>query len=72
MNETPSFPADESIDERTGRPFGDHGTGDQAIEWMLNVNTDRDLYNNEAFLGAWQDGDAFEEWPDFYEWLKTQ
>jgi len=61
-----------SIDPQTGRPLGDHGTGTQAIEWLLNVNTDNDHYNREAFLKAWQEGSAWEEWPEFYEWLATQ
>jgi hypothetical protein len=59
------------IDPRTGRPFGDHGTGAQAIEFALD-HTDHDLGNMEAFLIAWREGGAFEEWPEFYTWLKGE
>lgn len=64
--------AETRIDPRTGRPLGDHGTGGQAIDWVLNHSNDDDAYNLEAFLKAWQEGGAFEEWPEFYEWLALQ
>lgn len=57
------------IDPSTNRPWGDHGTSAQAIEWALHVNTDGQV---EEFLTEWQVGGAFEEWPEFYEWLAEQ
>lgn len=48
-----------------------HGTGEQAIEWCLNHNGIVGL-EAEAFLKAWQQGDAEAEWPEFYEWLDAQ
>lgn len=60
------------IDPETGRPVGDHGTGEQAIDWVLNHSGDSDLYNMEAFLKCWNEGSAYEEWPEYYVWLKTQ
>ena len=62
----------ERLDPNTGRPFGDHGTSTQAIDWVLNHSDDNDSCNQVAFLKAWQEGDASEEWPEFYEWLATQ
>lgn len=56
------------IDPRTGRPLGDHGTAEQAIEFAL-LYYDRDMLGQEReFLKAWQDG-SLDEWPLFYEWL---
>ena len=56
-----------ATDPRTGRPIGDHGTGEQAIDWILH-HADARLQASD-FLNAWQEGDVFEEWPEFYEWL---
>lgn len=56
-------------DPRTGRPWGDHGTGSQAIEWALHVNRDGQV---EEFLTEWECGGAYEEWPEFYEWLNNE
>lgn len=61
-----------AIDPDTGRPVGDHGTGDQAIDFILNHAEDHNLFEMEAFLKAWQDGSAYEEWPEYYAWLSTQ
>jgi hypothetical protein len=55
----------ETIDPRTGRPIGDHGTASQAIAFALNVGSEA-----EDFLRAWRDG-SLEEFPEFYEWLKS-
>ncbi|KTT68249.1 hypothetical protein [Sphingomonas sanguinis] len=60
------------IDPQTGRSVGDHGTGEQAIEFILNHSDDHDLNNMEAFLKAWQEGSAYEEWPEYYAWLSKQ
>lgn len=56
-----------SIDSRTGRPFGDHGTGTDAIEFALS--SDSAPGEGEDFLRAWQYGDL-DEWPEFYQWLE--
>jgi hypothetical protein len=56
------------VDDSTGRPAGDHGTANQAIEYALNVAEDHEAPD---FLRAWQQGDLG-EWPEFYDWLKTQ
>lgn len=53
-------------------PRSNHGTGEQAIDWLLNVNRDSDSMNNMEFLRAWQNGEAEKEWPEFYEWLDKQ
>lgn len=59
----------ESIDPRTGRPYGDHGTANQAIEFTLdNINA---AGCEVEFLRAWREGDLV-EWPEFYTWLKNQ
>lgn len=55
-----------NIDPRTGRPFGDHGKGEDAIKYALNL---ADHWEMRDFLEGWQMGDL-EEWPDYYEWLK--
>lgn len=57
------------IDPRTNRPFGDHGTANQAIEYALeHVDGPGE---GEDFLRAWREGDL-EEWPEFYPWLSKQ
>lgn len=67
---TPTF-YNLTIDPRTGRTPGDHGTANQALEFALD-HSDGDLGNMEAFLRAWREGDAAEEWPEFYDWLRSQ
>lgn len=57
------------VDPRTGRPFGDHGTSQDAIDFSL-CSFDPDMMGQEReFLEAWRDGAAFEEWPLYYDWL---
>lgn len=59
------------IDPHTGRPVGDHGTGEQAIRWVLHY---ADLYTRcqpDQFLQGWEEGDLA-EYPEFYEWLEKQ
>lgn len=54
-------------DPRTGRPWGDHGTAMQAINFAFDqLSVERD-----TFLKSWREGDL-DEWPEFYEWLRTQ
>lgn len=55
------------IDPRTGRPFGDHGTGENAISYALL----EEVYDTKTFLDAWAHGDLG-EWPEYYEWLAKQ
>jgi hypothetical protein len=52
-----------STDPHTGRPFGDHGTANQAIDFALS-----EAHETYEFLKAWREGDL-EEWPEFYVWL---
>lgn len=58
--------AETRIDPRTGFPLGEHGTAQQAIDWLLDVNRDG---QEREFLSVWRDGGAWQEWPEFYEWL---
>jgi len=57
-------------DPRTGRPIGDHGTALDAIRFVLD-KSDSDPVNQVDFLRAWCEG-ALDEWPEFYDWLKSQ
>ena len=49
----------------------DHGTAEQAIEWVVHESSDSGL-ETHAFLKEWQEGSAEAEWPDFYAWLDKQ
>ena len=55
-----------SLDPRTGRPWGDHGTANDAIEFALDVDDDC-----ETFLREWRTG-SLDEWPEYYQWLKEK
>lgn len=58
------------IDPRTKRPYGDHGTALDAIEFALElVSQGGGPGDGEDFLRAWRDGSAPEEYPEFYEAL---
>ena len=46
----------------------DHGTPNQAIEWVIHVNRGG---QEREFLNCWQQGDLT-QWPDYYEWLSQQ
>lgn len=59
------------IDERTGRPIGDHGIASQAIDYALDVVMNEDC-DCSGFLRAWREGSAMDEWPEFYTWLAAQ
>ncbi len=51
------------------RKLGDHGTAQQAIDFLL---THRQAPGEEtSFLRGWTHGDLI-EWPEFYEWLDKQ
>lgn len=60
------------IDPRTGRPLGDNGTAQQAIDFTLSYEHPDMLGQEREFLLAWRDGTAVEEWPEFYKWLADQ
>lgn len=51
------------------RKPGDHGTANQALEWVLDQPIP--AIDVELFLRAWQLGDL-DEWPDFNLWLSGQ
>lgn len=53
-------------DPSTGRPYGDHGTAMQAIEFAL----DKLQVERDTFLNSWREGDL-DEWPEFYAWLSA-
>jgi hypothetical protein len=55
---------------RTGRPIGDHGTANDAIEYVLESHVDLGC-PAEDFLRCWRVGDL-DEWPEFYKWLKQK
>lgn len=58
------------IDPSTGREFGDHGTGSDAIEYALfHIEDDGEKID---FLTEWMVGGAQDEWPEFYKWLKKE
>jgi len=57
-----------TIGPSTGREFGDHGTGSDAIEYALFHIEDDD--EKIDFLTEWMVGGAQDEWPEFYKWLK--
>lgn len=61
----------ERYDPDTGRPMGDHGTASQAMHWAMDAGDRvREVDDVEEFMRAWRDGSAWEEWPEFYEWLE--
>jgi hypothetical protein len=60
-----------ATDPTTGRPNGDHGSAVDAIDYALDVH-EADPANQVEFLRAWREGDAAEEWPDFYDFLRER
>jgi hypothetical protein len=54
------------LDPRTGRPFGDHGSAAQALEYALDHLAG--YADIDVFLRAWREG-ALDEWHEFYAWL---
>lgn len=58
-------------DPRTGRPCGDHGTANDAIEFVTSGAADCGPGEEADFLRAWQQGDL-DEWPEFYAWLRKR
>lgn len=59
----------DTVDPRTGRPFGDHGTANQAITYALDVLPD--LFGGMDFLQCWREGNLT-DWPEFYAWLARE
>lgn len=49
------------------RALSDHGTAQQAIDWVLDHDRSNGL-EAETFLRCWREG-RLDEWPEFYEWL---
>lgn len=49
-----------------------HGTGEQAIEWLLEHGSIDDHIQAYEFLKCWNEGAAEAEWPEFYQWLDGQ
>lgn len=62
------YPDGTPLDPRTGRPFGDHGTAQAAIDYVLSNDIGIFGLEAEAFLRSWNEGNLT-EWPDYYEWL---
>lgn len=56
-----------AMDPRYGRPFGEHGTADQAVTFLLD-HSGLFLAEAQDFLDAWRHGDL-EVWPEFNTWL---
>lgn len=50
------------------RPVGDHGTAQDAIDFVLDGRAEFPPGEVELFLNAWRTGEL-EEWPEFYTWL---
>lgn len=56
-----------TIDRTTGRPVGDHGRAEDAINFAIDqLDAEQD-----TFLRAWRSGDL-SEFPDFYDWLRER
>lgn len=58
------------IDLTTGRPLGNHGTAEQAIEYALH-HAGVCSMEIETFLRQWEQGNL-DEWPEYYIWLDEQ
>lgn len=56
------------LDTNTGFPVGWHGTGTQAIKFAMEQISDN---SEELFFRHWNEG-SLAEWPEYYDWLKTQ
>ena len=60
------------IDPNTGRPFGDHGTAQDAIDFILDYRvSDFGPGEESDFLEGWNEGDL-KGYPEFYDWLKEK
>lgn len=59
-----------NIDANTNRPVGDHGTANDALDYALDVI--EDWAEMVDFLFAWREGAAYEDWPEFYDWLSDR
>lgn len=56
----------DSVDPKTARPYGDHGSAEDAIRYALDVEGE----DPETFLRCWREG-RLDEWPEFYVWLRN-
>lgn len=59
-----------NIDANTNRPVGDHGTANDALDYALDII--EDWAEMVDFLFAWREGAAYEDWPEFYDWLNDR
>lgn len=59
-----------AIDRSTGRPYGDHGRAEDAINFAID-QLGMEGEEQDPFLRAWREG-ALEDWPEFYTWLKDR
>lgn len=55
-----------SLDPRTGRQYGDHGSAADAVDFLLDSH--QAPGEETEFLKSWRQG-SLDEWPEFYEWL---
>lgn len=60
---------EDNLNPDTGLTWGDHGTAQQALHWIMHVADDTDPYNTLDFLKCWEEGDLT-DWPEYYTWLK--
>lgn len=60
------------LDRRTGLPYGDHGTAQEAIDYLLSDGGQQAPGEETAFLRNWLVGDLDREWPEYYDWLQAQ
>lgn len=62
-----SEPKPVELDPRTGRPYVDHGTALQAMQFAIDC---RDICGEEKeFISAWLEGNL-EDFPEFYDYLR--
>lgn len=57
------------LNQATGRPFGDHGTAQDAIDFLM-AELDNTLDRGD-FIEDWTHGDL-DAWPEFYDWLNRR
>jgi hypothetical protein len=59
------------IDRKTGLPYGDHGTANEAIDYLLSPEGAQAPGEETIFLRCWREGADADEWPDYYAWLRA-
>lgn len=58
-----------AFDPRTGRPYGDHGTAIEAIQFA--AESGKVPMEEAAFLKNWMEGNL-DQFPEYYSWLKDR